>query len=71
MSMAPRFEQAQDFRSKGARTAFPDAIPRWSPPRETVNRAPYADGWMLKLKPADANAFNTLLDAAAYGKLVG
>lgn len=37
---------------------------------ETVNRAPYADGWMLKLKPADSAAANALLDAAAYGKLV-
>jgi glycine cleavage system H protein len=35
---------------------------------ETVNKSPYADGWMLKLKlanPADASA---LLDAAAYEK---
>ena len=35
---------------------------------ETVNKAPYDGGWMLKLKlanPADANA---LLDAAAYEK---
>jgi glycine cleavage system H protein len=38
---------------------------------ETVNRAPYADGWMLKLKPADPAAANALLDAAAYTKLVG
>ena len=38
---------------------------------ETVNRAPYADGWMLKLKPADPAAANSLLDAAAYTKLVG
>jgi glycine cleavage system H protein len=37
---------------------------------ETVNRAPYADGWMLKLKPADPKAANALLDAPAYGKLV-
>src|SRR5688572_21272284 len=37
---------------------------------ETVNRAPYADGWMLKLKPADANAGAALLDAAAYAKMV-
>lgn len=38
---------------------------------ETVNRAPYEDGWMVKLKlanPADAAA---LLDATAYGKLLG
>lgn len=38
---------------------------------ETVNRAPYGEGWMLKLKPADAGAVNGLLDAAAYGKLAG
>lgn len=36
---------------------------------ETVNRAPYTDGWMLKLKPADAGAINSLLDAAAYGNV--
>ena len=36
---------------------------------ETVNQAPFGDGWMIKLKlanPADAGA---LLDAAAYAKL--
>lgn len=38
---------------------------------ETVNRAPYADGWMLKLKPSDPASVASLLDAAAYGKLVG
>lgn len=37
---------------------------------ETVNRSPYAEGWMLKLKPADAAAAGSLLDAAGYGKLV-
>ena len=36
---------------------------------ETVNRAPYTDGWMLKLKPVDAASPNSLLDAAAYQKL--
>ncbi len=38
---------------------------------DTVNREPYAGGWMLKLKvanPADAGA---LLDAAAYGQVAG
>jgi len=38
---------------------------------ETVNTAPYDAGWMLKLKlanPADAAG---LLDATAYGKLLG
>jgi glycine cleavage system H protein len=38
---------------------------------ETVNRAPYADGWMLKLKPADPATIDALLDAAAYAKLTG
>jgi glycine cleavage system H protein len=38
---------------------------------ETVNRSPFADGWMIRLKPADAAAGANLLDAAAYGQLVG
>src|SRR6185436_15434906 len=38
---------------------------------ETVNRAPYTEGWMLKLKPSDPSAIDKLLDAEAYGKLVG
>ena len=38
---------------------------------ETVNRSPYSEGWMLKLKLADAGAANGLLDPGAYGKLVG
>ena len=33
---------------------------------ETVNRAPYGEGWMMKLKPSDPAAVNALLDAAAY-----
>lgn len=36
-----------------------------------VNRDPYGDGWMIKLKlktPADVNA---LLDSGAYGKHIG
>ncbi|HEY1123815.1 MAG TPA: glycine cleavage system protein GcvH [Haloferula sp.] len=36
---------------------------------ETVNRAPYAEGWMVKLKPADPSAVNALLDAEAYAKV--
>lgn len=38
---------------------------------ETVNRSPYGDGWMIRLKPADAASLGALLDADAYGKLVG
>jgi glycine cleavage system H protein len=38
---------------------------------ETVNKAPYGEGWMLRLKPTDAGAATALLDAAAYTKLVG
>lgn len=38
---------------------------------ETVNRDPYSDGWMLKLKPTDAASVAALLDAQAYAKLVG
>lgn len=38
---------------------------------ETVNRSPYGDGWMLKVKLADAAAASGLLDAETYGKLTG
>jgi len=38
---------------------------------ETVNRSPFGEGWMIRLKPADAAAGANLLDAAAYGQLVG
>jgi len=37
---------------------------------ETVNEDPYAGGWMLKIKPSDPAAWDGLLDAEAYGKLV-
>jgi glycine cleavage system H protein len=38
---------------------------------ETLNRAPYDEGWMMKVRPADGAAAGGLLDAAAYGQLVG
>ena len=36
-----------------------------------VNSDPYGDGWMLKLRVADDADRGALLDAAAYGALVG
>lgn len=36
---------------------------------ETVNRDPYGDGWMLKVKPAAAGALDALLAPEAYAKL--
>jgi glycine cleavage system H protein len=33
---------------------------------ELVNSEPYAGGWMVRLKPADAAAAEALMDAAAY-----
>jgi glycine cleavage system H protein len=33
---------------------------------ETLNGDPYGDGWMWKMKPADAAAIDALMDAAAY-----
>ena len=38
---------------------------------ETVNGAPYDGGWMLKIKLADPASVASLLDAAAYEKLIG
>ena len=33
---------------------------------ELVNTAPYSEGWMYELRPADADALSGLLDVAAY-----
>jgi len=38
---------------------------------ELVNSDPYGEGWMVKVKIADASQLNDLLDAAAYGALIG
>ncbi len=37
---------------------------------ELVNSDPYGEGWMLRIKLADAAALEALLDAAAYEQLV-
>jgi len=37
---------------------------------EKVNQAPYADGWMLKLQPANPADAGTLLSPEDYGKLI-
>jgi len=36
---------------------------------ELVNSDPYGEGWMLRVKVADAGQLAGLLDAAAYGQL--
>lgn len=36
---------------------------------ETVNESPYESGWILKLRPANNEALNDLMDADAYAKL--
>lgn len=36
---------------------------------ELVNTDPYGEGWMLRLKVADAGQLDGLLDAAAYERL--
>jgi len=33
---------------------------------ETVNEAPFGDGWMLKIKPDNPAEYDELMDAAAY-----
>ncbi len=36
-----------------------------------VNNDPYGEGWMVKMRVADAAALDGLMDAAAYESLVG
>lgn len=38
---------------------------------ELVNADPYGEGWMVKVKITDASQLSDLLDAAAYGALIG
>lgn len=37
---------------------------------ELVNKDPYGEGWLIKIKPADDADFDQLLDAEAYKALV-
>ncbi len=37
---------------------------------ELVNNDPYGEGWIIKIKPANAADAEGLLDAEAYGKLI-
>jgi glycine cleavage system H protein len=38
---------------------------------EKINSDPYGDGWIVKIKLADASEIDQLLDAAAYQDLLG
>ena len=38
---------------------------------ELVNNDPYGEGWMIRMELADPAAAEGLMDAAAYGQLVG
>ena len=38
---------------------------------ESVNADPYGDGWMIKVKIADATQLDELLDSEAYKNLIG
>lgn len=38
---------------------------------ELVNTDPYGDGWMVKVKLSNAADYAGLMDAEAYGKLIG
>jgi len=47
----------------GTITAVNNALEK-SP--ETINKEPYAAGWMVRIKPDNATDLNALLDASAY-----
>lgn len=38
---------------------------------ELVNKDPYGEGWMIKVRVSDAVEIEQLLDAAAYAALIG
>ncbi len=38
---------------------------------ELINKDPYGDGWIIKIKISNAAEADSLLDAEAYGNLIG
>ena len=36
-----------------------------------VNSDPYGEGWMIRIRPDDASAVESLMDAAGYGSHIG
>lgn len=38
---------------------------------ETVNKDPYGEGWIIKIKMSNPNELADLLDASQYGALIG
>lgn len=37
---------------------------------ELVNKDPYGDGWLIKIKPTDTTGMDELLDAEAYKQII-
>ena len=37
---------------------------------ELVNKDPYGEGWIIRIKPTDVSEAEELLDAEAYKKLI-
>lgn len=37
---------------------------------EVVNKDPYGDGWLIKIKPTDTTEMDELLDAEAYKQII-
>ena len=37
---------------------------------ELVNKDPYGEGWLIRLKPSDMSEMDTLLDAEAYKQII-
>lgn len=37
---------------------------------ELVNKDPYEEGWIIRIKPTDASQMDELLDAEAYKKII-
>jgi glycine cleavage system H protein len=38
---------------------------------EAINRDPYGEGWMIRIRLSDPAELGELMDAAAYGEMIG
>lgn len=47
-----------------------EANPELEEHPELVNKDPYGEGWLIRLKPSDMSEMDTLLDAEAYKQII-
>ena len=64
-------EESVKLKEKIQKQSITEVNPNLNSNPELVNSDPYGQGWMVRMKLASAADVDGLMDAAAYGQLVG